>query len=58
MKNRFFILADHERVRSGFRQWNELDWPADGAHFLKLELRDRHGKLLSDNFYWHATDEH
>ncbi len=35
-----------------------LGWPAEGAHFLKLELRDRDGKLLSDNFYWHATDEH
>jgi hypothetical protein len=35
-----------------------LDWPASGAHFLKLELRGKGGKLLSDNFYWHATDEH
>ena len=25
---------------------------------MKLELRDQDGKLLSDNFYWHATDEH
>ena len=35
-----------------------LDWPESGAHFLKLELRDKSGKLLSDNFYWRATDEH
>ena len=25
---------------------------------MKLELRDKHGKLLSENFYWHARDEH
>jgi hypothetical protein len=35
-----------------------LDWPATGAHLLKLELRDKHGHLLSENFYWHARDEH
>ncbi|HEU5395622.1 MAG TPA: glycoside hydrolase family 2 TIM barrel-domain containing protein, partial [Verrucomicrobiae bacterium] len=35
-----------------------LDWPATGAHFVRLELRDQHGKLLSQNFYWHARDEH
>jgi hypothetical protein len=34
-----------------------LDWPAKGAHFVRLELRDANGKLLSDNFYWHARDE-
>jgi hypothetical protein len=35
-----------------------LDFPATGAHFVKLELRDKGGKLLSENFYWHARDEH
>ncbi|HTV41746.1 MAG TPA: glycoside hydrolase family 2 TIM barrel-domain containing protein [Candidatus Sulfotelmatobacter sp.] len=35
-----------------------LDFPADGAHFVLLELRDHDGKLLSRNFYWHARDEH
>jgi len=35
-----------------------LDFPADGAHFVNLELRDHDGKLLSRNFYWHARDEH
>jgi hypothetical protein len=35
-----------------------LDFPADGAHFVNLELRDSHGSLLSRNFYWHARDEH
>ena len=35
-----------------------LDWPATGAHLARLELRDKQGHLLSDNFYWHARDEH
>jgi hypothetical protein len=36
----------------------KLAWPADPAAYLaKLELRDRTGKLLSENFYWHARDE-
>jgi hypothetical protein len=35
-----------------------LDWPANGAHFVRLELRDEKGHLLSENFYWHARDEH
>ena len=34
-----------------------LDFPASGAHFVKLELHDQHGKLLSQNFYWHAREE-
>ncbi|HEY2084217.1 MAG TPA: glycoside hydrolase family 2 TIM barrel-domain containing protein [Verrucomicrobiae bacterium] len=35
-----------------------LDWPATGAHLVRLELRDNKGHLLSENFYWHARDEH
>jgi hypothetical protein len=35
-----------------------LDWPATGAHLVRLELRDAKGRLLSENFYWHARDEH
>jgi hypothetical protein len=35
-----------------------LDFPETGAHFVKLELRDAKGHLLSENFYWHARDEH
>jgi hypothetical protein len=35
-----------------------LDWPGSGAHLARLELRDSHGRLLSENFYWHARDEH
>jgi hypothetical protein len=28
------------------------------VHFIKLELRDAEGRLLSDNFYWRAAPEH
>ena len=28
------------------------------VHFVKLELKDAAGKLLSDNFYWQGTTEH
>ncbi len=33
-----------------------VDWPANlsAVHFIKLELHDASGKLLSDNFYWRA----
>jgi hypothetical protein len=31
-----------------------LGWPANGTYFLKLKLRDHDGRLLSENFYWHA----
>jgi hypothetical protein len=34
-----------------------LDWPADGTCLAQLELRDHKGRLLSDNFYWHARNE-
>jgi hypothetical protein len=34
-----------------------LNWPANGAHLAQLELRDTKGRLLSENFYWHARDE-
>lgn len=36
----------------------KIDWPEatdSPVQFLKLELRDGRGKLLSDNFYWHAA---
>jgi hypothetical protein len=34
-------------------------WPKNlsAVHFLKFELRDSAGKLLSDNFYWRGTAE-
>ena len=27
------------------------------VHFIRLELSDRNGKTLSDNFYWRSTDK-
>jgi Exo-beta-D-glucosaminidase Ig-fold domain/Glycosyl hydrolases family 2/Glycosyl hydrolases family 2, sugar binding domain/Glycosyl hydrolases family 2, TIM barrel domain len=35
-------------------------WPAglSAVHFVKLELRDADGKLVSENFYWRALPEH
>jgi hypothetical protein len=37
----------------------EIRWPddPDGAYLVSLALRDRSGKLLSENLYWHAKDE-
>jgi hypothetical protein len=37
----------------------EVAWPANlsPVHFVKLELRDQSGKLLSDNFYWRALPQ-
>ena len=34
-----------------------LGWTGNGPHFVKLELRDPEGRLLSENFYWHARNE-
>jgi hypothetical protein len=38
----------------------QIAWPADlsQVHFVKLELRGREGKIISDNFYWHALQAH
>lgn len=35
-----------------------VHWPTNlpTVHFVKLELRDRKGKLLSDNFYWRSLE--
>ncbi|HTJ78715.1 MAG TPA: malectin domain-containing carbohydrate-binding protein [Rariglobus sp.] len=35
----------------------KIDWPAglSPVHFVKLELRDAAGKLISDNFYWRGS---
>jgi Exo-beta-D-glucosaminidase Ig-fold domain len=37
-----------------------VEWPAglSAVHFVKLELRDVDGKLVSENFYWRAQPEH
>jgi Exo-beta-D-glucosaminidase Ig-fold domain len=36
-----------------------VSWPANlsAVHFVKLELRDATGKLVSDNFYWRGLPE-
>ena len=40
-------------------QLGAVDWPTNVSpvHFVKLELRDRKGKLLSDNFYWRTSQQ-
>ena len=37
-----------------------IEWPSglSAVHFVKLELRDSAGKLISDNFYWRGLPEH
>jgi len=37
-----------------------VEFPAtvSPVHFIKLDLTDAHGKLVSSNFYWHALPEH
>jgi hypothetical protein len=37
-----------------------VEFPAtlSSVHFLKLELKDAQGKLISSNFYWRAQPEH
>jgi beta-mannosidase len=37
-----------------------VEWPAGlpAVHFVRLELRDADGKLVSENFYWRALQEH
>jgi len=34
-------------------QWP--DEPTSPVEFLRLEMRDQRGELISDNFYWHAS---
>jgi hypothetical protein len=34
-----------------------LNWPAQGAHLVRLQLHDKAGRLLAENFYWHARHE-
>ncbi len=37
-----------------------IQFPADlsAVHFIKLELHDASGRLVSDNFYWRAQQDH
>ena len=44
-------LAANETTAGG-----KIEWPANAeVCFVKLELRDNAGHLLSDNFYWHSA---
>jgi hypothetical protein len=36
----------------------ELPAAVSSVHFIKLDLKDAQGKLISSNFYWHALPEH
>jgi hypothetical protein len=41
----------------------QVAWPANASalpvvHFVKLELSDSEGKMISDNFYWRGESEH
>ena len=44
---------------SAATDYGEIEWPTDlsPVHFVKLELRDRQGRLVSDNFYWRARPD-
>jgi beta-mannosidase len=37
-----------------------VDWPAtlSSVHFIKLQLRESGGKLISENFYWRSLPAH
>jgi len=57
---RWLIFVGHEMGKPGEEQTTDLGAIAfpDGSsaiHFVKLELRDGKGRLLSDNFYWRAA---
>ena len=43
-------LAAVQKLKLG-----DVQWPANlsKVHFMKIELTDKDGKLVSDNFYWH-----
>jgi hypothetical protein len=51
---------DVSAVASAATRVGAVAWPAglSAVHFVKLELRDGTGKLISENFYWRATPEH
>jgi len=52
----FAVNASQEAATS----LGAVNWPDNlsAVHFVKLELRDAAGKLLSDNFYWRALPAH
>jgi hypothetical protein len=58
------LAAQHETPvtapGSAFTNLGAVEFPANvsAVHFIKLDLNDAHGKLISSNFYWHAHPEH
>jgi beta-mannosidase len=51
---------DVSAVASVATSLGAVEWPAglSAVHFVKLELRDANGNLVSENFYWRAQAEH
>jgi len=51
---------DVEAAGSAATKVGEMAWPEklSPVHFVKLELRDSAGKMVSENFYWRAQPEH
>lgn len=47
------VNVDRDNVADAFT----INWPESGAHLVRLQLHDKGGELLSDNFYWHARQE-
>ncbi len=58
------IAAQHDipvtAPSSAFTNLGAVDFPAtmSPVHFIKLDLNDAQGKLISTNFYWHASAAH
>jgi len=52
-----FIVEAPPSAETGL---GNIDWPTNlsGVHFIKLELQDMAGRMLSDNFYWRALPAH
>ncbi|RYD89867.1 MAG: discoidin domain-containing protein [Sphingobacteriales bacterium] len=51
LKNGFFGVSLFE-----FAVYSEAPSPLSAVHFIKLELKDQAGKLVSDNLYWRSLD--
>jgi hypothetical protein len=51
---------DVSAAASSVAKVGSVEWPAglSAVHFVKLELRDVDGKVVSENFYWRALPEH
>jgi len=58
------LAAEHETTLTAaadaVTNLGKVEFPAhlSAVHFLKLELRDANGQLLSSNFYWRALPGH